>query len=107
MQANPSKKIRPKTEVIIRQAQSSNQQYKKINLANVKSIIEEIERSQKEKLHLDDENGILDILKAKDKYILDMENSLYSSWAFDRLRITGRNFKFLYFLQKFLTFFIL
>lgn len=40
---------------------------------------------------MDETSGMLDILKAKDQYVLEMENSLYSSWAFGRVKITGNS----------------
>jgi hypothetical protein len=66
-----------------------DKKFDEINLSNIDDIIDEIKRNQKEKLVMEDNNGVLGILKSKDRYVLDMENSLYSSWAFDRLKITG------------------
>ena len=60
-----------------------------VNITKIETIIEDIKQSQKEKLLMEDQNGMLDILKAKDQYVLDMENSLFSSWAFGRVKITG------------------
>jgi hypothetical protein len=61
-----------------------------VNITKIETIIEDIKQSQKEKISMDDTQGMLDILKAKDQYVLEMENSLYSSWAFGRVKITGR-----------------
>ena len=66
-----------------------DKQFDDINLSKIETILEKVREIEQEQLVISDENGMLDILKAKDRYMLDMENSLYSSWAFDRLRITG------------------
>ena len=63
-----------------------------VNITKIENIIDDIKQSQKEVLSMEDQNGMLDILKAKDQYVLEMENSLYSSWAFGRVKITGTGY---------------
>jgi uncharacterized membrane-anchored protein YitT (DUF2179 family) len=80
--------IRKKTGLV---KDAVTKKWDEVNITKIENIIDDIKQSQKEKLSMEDQNGMLDILKAKDQYVLEMENSLYSSWAFGRVKITGKN----------------